>query len=150
MRGRRCPHGNRLFPGGVICFSPGLVHLYDIRYAHSPLGLYSIGLSGRDWRGGVAMKRVMIVEDHSAFAQALELVLEKVDGTDVALARTLEEGRGLIQNGGPFDLVVLDLSLPDGEGTELVAEIRKRYPETPVAVLSARDDLEEAASEAGA
>ena len=96
------------------------------------------------------MERVMIVEDHSAFAQALELVLEKVDGTEVALARTLEEGRSLIQNGGPFDLVVLDLTLPDGEGTELVDEIRQRHPETPVAVLSARDDVEEAASKAGA
>jgi hypothetical protein len=30
------------------------------------------------------MERVMIVEDHSAFAQALELVLEQVDGTEVA------------------------------------------------------------------
>ncbi len=96
------------------------------------------------------MKRVMIVEDHSAFAQALELVLETVDGTEVALARTLEEGRALIRGGEPFDLVVLDLALPDGEGTELVAEIRERYPQTPVAILSARDDLEEAASEAGA
>jgi DNA-binding response OmpR family regulator len=103
-----------------------------------------------DWRGGVAMKRVMIVEDHSAFAQALELVLEKVDGTEVALARTLEEGRNLIRGGEPFDLVVLDLALPDGEGTELVPELRKRYPETTVAVLSARDDVEEAASKAGA
>ena len=96
------------------------------------------------------MKSVIIVEDHSAFAQALELVLEKVDGTEVTLARTLEEGRRLIQNGGPFDLVVLDLTLPDGEGTELVAELRQRHPGTPVAVLSARDDVEEAASEAGA
>ena len=96
------------------------------------------------------MERVMIVEDHSAFAQALELVLEKADGTEVVLARTLEEGRGLIQSGGPFDLVVLDLTLPDGEGTELVAELRQRHPETPVAVLSARDDVEEVASKAGA
>jgi two-component system response regulator PilR (NtrC family) len=96
------------------------------------------------------MKRVMIVEDHSAFAQALELVLEKVDGTEVALARTLEDGRGLIQNGGPFDLVVLDLTLPDGEGTDLVTEIRQRHPETTIALLSARDDVEEAASKAGA
>ena len=39
------------------------------------------------------MERVMIVEDHSAFTQALELVLGRVDGTEVALARTLEEGR---------------------------------------------------------
>ncbi len=62
------------------------------------------------------MERVMIVEDHSAFAQALELVLGQVDGTKVALARTLEEGRALIGSGKPFDLVLLDLTLPDGEG----------------------------------
>ena len=96
------------------------------------------------------MERVMIVEDHSAFAQALELVLGQVDGTEVALARTLEEGRALIRYSGPFDVVVLDLTLPDGEGTDLIAELRQRRPGTPVAVLSARNDIDEAASEAGA
>ena len=40
--------------------------------------------------------------------------------------------------------------LPDGEGTELIAEIRQSHPETPVAVLSAREDVDEAASKAGA
>jgi DNA-binding response OmpR family regulator len=96
------------------------------------------------------MERVMIVEDHSAFAQALELVLGQVDGTEVALARTLEEGRALIRDSGPFDVVVLDLTLPDGEGTDLIAELRQRRPETLVAVLSARNDVDEAASKAGA
>jgi DNA-binding response OmpR family regulator len=96
------------------------------------------------------MERVMIVEDHSAFAQALELVLGQVDGTEVALARTLEEARALIRYSVPFDVVVLDLTLPDGEGTDLIAELRQRRPETPVAVLSARNDIDEAASEAGA
>jgi two-component system invasion response regulator UvrY len=96
------------------------------------------------------MERVMFVEDHSAFAQVLELVLRQVEGTEVALARTLEEGRALIRSDGPFDLVVLDLTLPDGEGTELIPELRQRRPETPVAVFSARDDVDEAASNAGA
>jgi len=73
-----------------------------------------------------------------------------VEGTEVALARTLEEGNALLRGGGPFDLVLLDLMLPDAVGTELVAEIRRRHPETPVAVLSARDDVDGAASQAGA
>ena len=47
-------------------------------------------------------------------------------------------------------MVLLDLTLPDGEGTELMAEIRRRHPETPIAVLSARDDVDEATSNAGA
>ena len=96
------------------------------------------------------MERVMIVEDHSAFAQALELVLGQLDGTEVALARTLEEGRALIRDSRPYDVVVLDLTLPDVEGTELIAEIKRSHPETPVAVLSARNDVDEAASKAGA
>jgi DNA-binding response OmpR family regulator len=105
---------------------------------------------GSGWRGGVAIERVIIVEDHSAFAQALELVLGQVDGTEVALARTLEEGRALIRDSQSFDVVVLDLTLPDGEGTELIDELRQSHPETPVAVLSAREDVDEVASKAGA
>jgi DNA-binding response OmpR family regulator len=92
----------------------------------------------------------MIVEDHSAFAQALELILGQVEGTEVALARTLEEGRALIRGSEPFDVAVLDLTLPDGEGTDLIVELRQHRPETPVAVLSARKDVEEAASKARA
>jgi DNA-binding NarL/FixJ family response regulator len=94
------------------------------------------------------MERMMIVEDHSAFAQALDLVLG--EGTEVVLARTLEEGRALIRDSGPFDVVVLDLALPDGVGTDLLPEIRERHPRTRVAVLSARDDIHEVASKAGA
>jgi DNA-binding NarL/FixJ family response regulator len=94
------------------------------------------------------MERMMIVEDHSAFAQALALVLG--EGTEIVLARTLEEGRGLVRDGGPFDVVVLDLALPDGVGTDLVPDIREHHPRTRVAVLSARDDIDEVASKAGA
>lgn len=94
------------------------------------------------------MERMMIVEDHSAFAQALELVLGA--GTEVVLARTLEEGRTLNSVGEPFDVVVLDLALPDGEGADLIPEIRQRHPRTRVAILSARDDIDEVAAQADA
>ena len=94
------------------------------------------------------MGRMMIVEDHSAFAQALELVLG--GGTEVVLARSVEEGRALIGGGEPFDVVVLDLGLPNGEGTDLVPDIRERHPQTRVAVLSAREDTVGVASKAGA
>ena len=93
------------------------------------------------------MERMMIVEDHSAFAQALELVLGP--DTRISLARTLEEGRAMLGTGESFDVVVLDISLPDGEGTDLIPEIRERHPRTSVVVLSAREDLDEVASEAG-
>jgi hypothetical protein len=41
------------------------------------------------------MERMMIVEDHSAFAQSLGLVLG--EGTRISLARTLDEGRALLR-----------------------------------------------------
>ena len=94
------------------------------------------------------MERMKIVEDHAAFAQALGFVLGK--GTHISLARTLEEGRAMIRTIEPFDVVVLGLSLPDGVGTDLIPEIRQRYPQTRVVILSARDDVGEVASEAGA
>ena len=95
------------------------------------------------------MKRVIIVDDHSVFGQALELVFRKKNDTEVVLARTVEEGKVLIRD-GRFDLAVLDLMLPDGEGTELVAEVKRHHPEAPVAILSARDDVTEVAAKAGA
>ncbi len=96
------------------------------------------------------MKRVIVVEDHSVFAQALDLILGRKNGTEVVRARTIEEGRALIRGDERLDLAILDLMLPDGEGTELVDEIRRHHPGTPVAILSARDDVAEVASEAGA
>ncbi len=95
------------------------------------------------------MKRVIVVEDHSVFAQALELVLGK-NGTEVVTARTVEEGRALIRTDARLDLAILDLMLPDGEGTELVDEVRRHHPQTPVAILSAREDVTQVASEVGA
>ncbi len=96
------------------------------------------------------MKRVIIVEDHSTFAQAVKLVLERTEGAEVVLARSVEEGRALIRGDVRFDLAVLDLMLPDGDGTELVSEVRRHHPGTPVAILSAREDVVEVASKAGA
>ena len=86
------------------------------------------------------------MEDHSLFAQALELVLGQrlADGGGVAefaRAATVADGLEIAGREGPFDLAVVDLILPDGNGADLVREIKAAYPETQVAVLSAVTDL---------
>jgi len=92
--------------------------------------------------GGPKMKRVLLVEDHSAFARALSLVLERMSDMKItALADTLAEGRELASGSESFDLAILDIMLPDGKGTELISELKERHPEMLVAVLSAQDDL---------
>jgi DNA-binding response OmpR family regulator len=62
---------------------------------------------------------------------------------------TLDEGRALLRDSEPLDVAVLDLTLPDGDGTDLIAELRQRRPETPVAILSVGKDVDEATSKAG-
>jgi len=99
----------------------------------------------------VEHKRVLLVDDHTAFAKALELVLGRTEDISVvALAHTLAEAREAIRNGGPLDLVVVDLMLPDGDGAELVGEIKERNPGTRVALLSANDDIASVARKVGA
>ena len=88
--------------------------------------------------------KVMLVEDHAAFRQALVLVLKSEQGLEVtAQAGSLAEAReALVGDGGGLlggrpDVALVDLLLPDGEGTELVGELRRANPSIKVIVLSA-------------
>ena len=63
------------------------------------------------------------------------------DGAEFARAATVADGLGIADRQGPFDLAVVDLVLPDGNGADLVREVKAAYPATRVAVLSAVVDL---------
>ena len=96
--------------------------------------------------------RVMLVEDHTAFRQALALLLShEPDLEVVAQAGSLAEARQALLE-GRLDVAVLDLALPDGDGSDLIGELRRRNPGVSIVVLSAAlglGDLDEAV-EAGA
>jgi DNA-binding NarL/FixJ family response regulator len=84
--------------------------------------------------------KVMLVEDHAAFRQALVFVLKSEQGLEVvAQAGSLAEAREALEGGGlpGLDVALIDLVLPDGEGTELVGELRRANPSIKVIVLSA-------------
>ncbi len=83
------------------------------------------------------MPAILFVEDDATIAMGVEYSL-KQDGFQVSLAYRLEEARGLLKS-NPFDLVLLDLGLPDGSGYELCKEIRAKG-DTPIIILSARDE----------
>src|SRR5215210_8088458 len=68
------------------------------------------------------MLSILFVEDDTTIAMGVEYSL-KQDGFQVSLAYRLEEARDLLKR-QPFDLVLLDLGLPDGSGYELCKEIR--------------------------
>ena len=83
------------------------------------------------------MLSILFVEDDTTIAMGVEYLL-KQDGFQVSLAYRLEEARALLKR-QPFDLVLLDLGLPDGSGYELCKEIRATG-DTPIVILSARDE----------
>ena len=98
------------------------------------------------------MQRILLVEDHTSFRQTLAYVFDHQPGFQVvAQAGSLAEARRAM-DGSRADLGVIDLSLPDGEGTDLIAELRDANPHFAALVLTASLDRAEHARavEAGA
>jgi DNA-binding response OmpR family regulator len=85
--------------------------------------------------------RVLIVEDDAALGLFLQKGL-KLEGHDVEWVGDGESGLRYAEEHRP-DLIVLDLSLPRKDGTEVLAEMHGRFDETSVLVLTGRSQVEE-------
>jgi DNA-binding response OmpR family regulator len=83
------------------------------------------------------MKRILIVEDEDRISSFLRKGLQS-NGYSTSVARTGEEALTLVRT-GEFDLMVLDLGLPDIDGFEVLQRLRGRDRNIPVIVLTARD-----------
>lgn len=88
-------------------------------------------------------RRVLIVEDHALLREAMtvtlaqvaaDVVCEEANGAEAALAR--------LEANPDWDLVVLDLMLPDMNGFSLLGVIARRFPDVPALVVSALDDTD--------
>ena len=85
--------------------------------------------------------RVLVVEDEQKVANALREGLEG-EGYEVAVEHT-GEGAFFRLNTDTFDVILLDLGLPERDGIQVLTTLRGRGVETPVLVLTARDALED-------
>jgi PAS domain S-box-containing protein len=89
--------------------------------------------------------RILLVEDHASFRQAIASMLDRTPDLEVAgQAGSLEEAREVI-GAEPVDVAIVDLGLPDGYGGELIKELRDANPEAQALVLSASLDRAEIA-----
>ena len=81
------------------------------------------------------MNRVLLVDDHAVVRRGVRAILE-----DHFASVTIEEAGSaddaLAALARPFDMVVLDLSMPGRDGFDLLAEIKHRVPKTPVLIMS--------------
>lgn len=100
---------------------------------------------------------VFIVEDHASFRQSLAMLLQHEDDFEVVgQAGSLEEARSFLESldgnsNGP-SVGLLDLNLPDGDGTEIIGDFQAVNSEFAALILTASvEDIEHArAIEAGA
>src|SRR5574343_607919 len=84
---------------------------------------------------------ILLVEDDALLADGLVRSLRQA-GYVVALASNGKSADRWLENGS-FDLAILDLGLPDLDGSAVLQRLRERRQETPVLVMSARMALEE-------
>jgi DNA-binding response OmpR family regulator len=85
------------------------------------------------------MTRILIVEDEDRLAAFLDKGL-RASGFSTAVARDGQTATSLARQ-GEFDLMLLDLGLPDVDGLEVLREIRAGGSEFPAIVLTAHDEL---------
>ena len=85
------------------------------------------------------MSRILIVEDEPRIASFLEKGL-KANGFATTVTQAGDEALGIMR-AGQYDLLILDLGLPDVDGFEVLRELRARGDRTPIVILTARDDV---------
>lgn len=86
------------------------------------------------------VKRVILVDDHPIMRHGLAQLIRMENGLDVCgEAGNAREGLDLVDKLKP-DLAVIDLTLPDKNGLELVKDIRAMHPATVCLVLSMHDE----------
>jgi DNA-binding NarL/FixJ family response regulator len=84
----------------------------------------------------------MLVDDHASLRRPLAFMIEREpDLTVVAEAGSLAEARAHLQAGTSPDAVILDLNLPDGDGTDLIRDLRRVTPLANTLILSGVVDV---------
>ncbi|OCN01948.1 DNA-binding response regulator [Clostridium sp. W14A] len=83
------------------------------------------------------MKRILLVEDDLSLMQGLSFAVKK-QGYEIEIARTSYEA-SVIWADGEYDLVILDVSLPDGSGFDICQKIRQTS-KVPIIFLTSADE----------
>ena len=117
------------FPTQTTVDNTALITTYYIR----------TGLHGSMNKGGLmpANQSILIVEDDAVLREALAENLSSEHGFSVSTAATLNEADGTINAGDAhIDAVILDVGMPDGDGRDYCAMLRRQGHKMPVIMLT--------------
>jgi CheY-like chemotaxis protein len=84
--------------------------------------------------------RVLVIEDNADLRDYLRQAL-KLEGHEVLSARNGKEALGML-DGQAFDAVITDLFMPEMDGIETIAALRRRLPEARVIAISGRPGVD--------
>lgn len=87
--------------------------------------------------------KVLIVEDESSLRTALFRAFDR-KGYHVVTSGKIEEARGLSLGSQNFDLAIIDMNLPDGDGIEFMEAFKNASPQTEVIILTGHGSIESA------
>ena len=89
----------------------------------------------------MAATRILIVDDHPLFREALKgAIAGGVKGAEVSQAGSLDAARGLLDKDDGIDLILLDLRMPGVQGLSGLIYLRAQYPNIPTVIVTAADD----------
>lgn len=84
--------------------------------------------------------RILVVDDERSIRDALGMILSQL-GHHVDSAKSIQEATELLK-GSPYDLIFMDLRLPDGSGIDLLSHVKSDTPYTEVVVMTAHGSLD--------
>ncbi len=85
------------------------------------------------------MNRILLLEDDESLTDGLLYSLKK-NGFQVEAARTVSEALKNLSRADSYDLLILDVTLPDGTGFDVCERVRKQNQEIPILFLTASDE----------
>lgn len=87
---------------------------------------------------------ILIVEDHFLVRMSMKIVLQELySQANISESESFDHAITCIR-GNHYDLILLDIELPGGQGTGMIGRIRQFLPETPILVCSAADEQQNA------
>ena len=105
-------------------------------YSYSPKGVL------RDSDRVLTVKQVLLIEDHALFRKGLAILLNWKLGLKSIEAGSLAEGHRVLGAAkGMVDLAIIELDLPDGDGSELIERLHQTEPDVPIVAFTADRSL---------
>lgn len=85
------------------------------------------------------MSQILLLEDDVSLVDGLHYSLKR-NGFDITIVRTVEEAIKCLPQIDSYDLLLLDVTLPDGTGFDVCEKVRKQGNQIPIIFLTASDE----------